>query len=189
MASGVDAVLAQLESAGFERLPSPLVVAGATFDFDAAARGTVYSHDLVVVALTSQAPARLVRLLSGLNLTLDRVSSRRPVTLVLLGNALDAPAYADLERNARVLTIESDDPSEEEIREAIAILLPLDIPPTGRQGRDALAEVEAVVGREWSEEHRDLVEAAASGSEAVRDAFQEYVDAAVTDPTGDEGHK
>lgn len=187
MPSGVDAVLAQLELAGFERLPSPLVVAGATFDFDAAARGTVYSHDLVVVAVTPQAPARLVRLLSGLNLILDRVASRRPVTLVLLGNASNSSTHADLERNARVLTIDSDDPSVEEIREAIAILLPLDIPPTGRQGRNALAEVEAAVGREWSHEHGHLVEAAISGSGAVREAFQEYVDEAVIGPTGDQG--
>ncbi|HZJ48386.1 MAG TPA: hypothetical protein VFD97_05050, partial [Acidimicrobiia bacterium] len=62
MASGVEVVLNVLETAGFERLPKPLVVAGTSFDFDAAARGTKVSHDLVVVAASEMAPRRLVRL-------------------------------------------------------------------------------------------------------------------------------
>jgi hypothetical protein len=176
MAAGVEAVLAVLESSGFERLPSPLVVAGSAFEFDAAARGTVYSHDLVVVALTSNEPSRLVRLLSGLSLTLDQVASRRPVTLVLLGDPLDASTHSQLERQARVLAIGSEEPSEKEIREVVAILLPLDLPTSSSQGRDALAELEAVVGKGWSDEHRALVAAAAAGPDAVRDALREYLE-------------
>ncbi len=177
MAMGIDSVLAVLETVGFERLPSPLVVAGATFDFDAAARGTVYSHDLVVVALTSNRPSRLVQLLSGLSLMLDKVASRRPVTLVLLGEPLDASSRSQLEGQARVLAIGSEQPSEQEIREAVAILLPLEIPTSVRQGRDALAELEAVLGGRWSEEYQIFTLAAASGPDAVRDALHEYIEA------------
>ena len=186
MATGIDSVLAVLETAGFERLPSPLVVAGTSYDFDAAARGTVYSHDLVVVALTSNPSARLVRLLSGLSLMLDQVASRRPVTLVLLGEPLDASSRSQLERQARVLAIGSEQPSEEEIREAVAILLPLELPTSARQGRDPSAELEAVLGGRWSEEHRILTSAAASGAGAVREALREYIEAGVSGVAGEE---
>ena len=99
MATGIDSVLAVLETAGFERLSSPLVVAGSTFDFDAAARGTVYSHESCRRRSNFELASRLVRLLSGLSLMLDQVASRRPITLVLLGEPLDRverlPSWSD----------------------------------------------------------------------------------------------
>lgn len=186
MATGIDSVLAVLQTAGFERLPSPLVVAGTTFNFDAAARGTVYSHDLVVAALTSDRSPRLIQLLSGLSLMLDKVASRRPVTLVLLGEPLDASSRSQLERQSRVLAIGSEQPSEEEIREAVAILLPLELPTSARQGPDALAELEAVLGGQWSEEHRALASAAASGPSAVREALREYIEVGASGVAGEE---
>lgn len=176
MAPGVDKVLSVLEDSGFERLPSPLVVAGSTFEFEAAARGTIYSHDLVVVSMSSCDPSRLVRLVSGLSLTLDQVASRRPVTLVLLGESLKASIRSQLERQARVLEVGSDEPSEGEIREVLAILLPLDLPTSSNQGRDAMAEIEVVVGTRWSDEHRALAAVARAGPNAVRDALREYLE-------------
>ena len=62
---GVEAVLEVLESAGFERLPKPLVVAGTSFDFDAAVKGTGTSHDLVVVVVGMFAVAEVLRSLKA----------------------------------------------------------------------------------------------------------------------------
>ena len=62
----------------------------------------------------------------------------------------------------------------------IAILLPLELPTSAHQGRDALAELEAVLGRRWSEEHRALAAAAALGPDAVREALREYIEAGAT---------
>ena len=183
-ASGVEAVLNVLETAGFERLPKPLVVAGTSFDFDAAARGTEVSHDLVVVAASEMAPPRLVRLLSGLARTLDRVASRRPVTLVLLGDAVSPSITADLERHARVLRIESDDPEPDEVRTAVAVLMPLTLPTGGHRGRDPLVEVTEVLGAALTDEHELLLDAGRVGPDEVRSTLQEFVEAAFTDQAG-----
>lgn len=178
MNSGIDTVLTVLQDAGFERLPAPLVVADAAFDFDAAVTGTGVSNDLVVVATTPSSPRRLVRLLSGLSRTLDQLESRRPVSLVLLGGHPEASVRADLERHARVLTIESRDPAPDEARHAVAVLLPLALPSAASRGRDPLTEVAQFVGPHPSEEHRALIEAARIGPNAVRESLRRYIDSA-----------
>lgn len=179
MLSGVETVLRVLEEASFERLPKPLVIAGLSFDFDAAARGTGVSHDLVVVAASPKSSRRLMRLLSGLSRTLDQAESRRPVSLVLLGELLDESMTADLERHARVLAIESNDPTPEDVRRAVAVLMPLALPSATRQGRDPLSEVAEALGSSLSSEHRALLEAAEIGPQEVRDTLRRYVEAAL----------
>lgn len=178
MASGLETVLGVLETAGFERLPKPLIVAGSSFDFDAAARGTGVSHDLVVVAMASKSPRRLVRMLSGLSRTLDQVGSRRPVSLVLLGELMEGTTAPDLERHARVLTIESTEPEPGEVRKAVAVLLPLALPSASPQGRDPLTEVAETLGSSLSDDHRAFLEAARVGPDEVRETLRRYVEAA-----------
>lgn len=180
MSAGIETVLEVLEEAGFERLPQPLVVAGSTFDFDAAARGTGVSHDLVVVATSTTSSRHLVRLLAGLALTLDQARSRRPVSLVLVGSPPSAPDLADLEEHARVLAIEGDDPDPEQVRRGVAILMPLSLPAAGSRGRDPLAEVVTALGSSASTEHHSLIEAARVGPDEVRDSLRRYIDDAAT---------
>lgn len=179
MVAGIEMVLEVLETAGFERLPKPLIVAGTTFDFDAAARGTGLSHDLVVVALSQRSPRRLVRLLSGLSRTLDQVESRRPVSLVILGEPPDGSIIADFERYARVLAVESDNPEQKQVQRAVAVLMPLMLPSATRQGREPLTEVAEVLGSSLSEEHQALIDAAKVGPEEVREALRRYIDDAI----------
>lgn len=181
MTQGIETVLHILGASGFERLPKPLIVAGASFDFDAAARGTGVSHDLVVVAMSPESPRRLVRLLSGLSRTLDQVESRRPVSLVLMGEKLDASTIADLERYARVLSIQGNDPSESEVERAVAVLMPLVLPSASRQGRDPLGEVTGALGSSLSNEHHVFLEAAMVGPGEVRDTLRRYVEAALVE--------
>ena len=178
MESGIDTVLGVLQTAGFVQLPKPLIVADSTFDFDAAVLGTGVSHDLVVVASTETAPKRLVRLLSGLGRTLDQVESRRPVTLVLLGETPDGYAMADLEPHARVLTIEGWDPHIDQVRRAVAILMPLSLPSATTRGKDPLTQVAEILGGSLSEEHRALLDAARVGPDEVRTQLRRYIDVA-----------
>lgn len=177
MTTAIETVLEVLEEEGFERLPKPLVVAGAAFDFDAAARGTGVSHDLVVIATGAPSSRRLVQLLSGLTRTLDQVESRRPVSLVFVGEPPVEPTAAELERHARVLPIATEAPTADQVRRAISVLLPLSLPPTAQQGQEPLDEVAASLGTRLSDEHRHLIEEARIGPEAVRDALREYIDA------------
>jgi hypothetical protein len=180
MADGVETVLQVLDEAGFERLPKPLVVGGSTFDFDAAARGTGVSHDLVVVA-TRQQQRRLVRLMAGLSRTLDQLDSKRPVSLVLLDGHRDGASTEDLERHARVLTINSANPNADQVRQAVAVLLPLTLPSPTSRGREPLEEVSRILGSSATEEHQLLLDAATTGPDAVREALRRFVDGASGD--------
>jgi hypothetical protein len=178
--STVESVIEVLEDGGFERLPRPLVVAGSAFEFDAAARGTGVSHDLVVVATSAEAPRRLVRLLSGLSRVLDQVASKRPVTLVLVGDTPDQSTIADLERHARVLSVDHHPASAEQVREAVAVLLPLELPLSSAPAADPLAAVADILGPRMSSDHQALLQAAKLGPGAVREALRRYIDAAVS---------
>ena len=186
----VELVLAELESAGFRRLPRPLVVAGAAFDFDAAVTGTGVSHDLVVVGGQGSDPAHLVQLLSGLNRSLDRLASRRPVSLVLVGSRPEPGTLARLEDNARVIVIEGDRRESADIRDAIAVLFPLRLPPTTQEVVDPLDEVVADLGHSVSDGHRLLIDAARTGPKEVQQALRRYLDDALQDgPEQDEGEE
>ena len=181
MASGVETVLGVLASVGFAPLPKPLVVAGTTFEFDAAATGTGVSHDLVVVGGQDVKADRLTQLLSGLSLSLDRLGSCRPVSLVLLGQRPDSTLLSYLEDYARVMLIESDQPTDVVAREAIAVLLPLHLPSARQVGVDPVEELVGNLGESASDEHRRLVGLANSGPEAVREALRRYIDMSFAD--------
>lgn len=173
--TSVDDVLEVLEQVGFERLPKPLTIVGTEFDFDAAARGTATSHDLVLVATDQVSRSRLPRLVAGLARSLDLAASRRPVSLVLLGGVAPSDRI-DLERYARVLPIASAKPDVAEIRKAIAVLLPLELPNADLvHGSDPINEVLAVLGPiGTTPDHIALIRAAADGTEAVREAFRQW---------------
>lgn len=173
--TSVQGVLSVLEGAGFERLPKPLTVAGTEFDFDATARGRHPSHDLVLVA-TDQVPRlRLQRLVAGLARSLDLAASRRPMSIVLLGE-LSASDRIELERYARVLPIKSVTPDVAEIEKAVAVLLPLKLPQAGlMHGTDPLNEVMAAIGpANVTSAHIALVKTALDGPDAVREALRRY---------------
>lgn len=173
--NSVREVLSVLEHAGFERLPKPLTIAGTEFDFEAAARGTKTSHDLVLVA-TDQVPRpRLQRLVAGLARSLDLAASRRPVSLVLVGGVA-ASDRIGLERYARVLPIASTTPDVKEIREAVAVLLPLKLPNAALvHGSDPVNEVMAALGPLiTTPDHVALVQVAADGPDAVREVLRQY---------------
>ncbi|MFJ2620148.1 hypothetical protein [Glutamicibacter sp. NPDC087344] len=173
--TSVQEVITVLEHAGFERLPKPLTIAGTEFGFEAAVRGTHTSHDLVLVA-TDQVPRRrLQRLVAGLARSLDLVASRRPVSLVLLGGVA-ASDRIELERYARILPIASTRPDTAEIKDAIAVLLPLQLPNVDLvHGSDPVNEVMTALGlRKTTPEHIRLIRSAADGTDAVRETLRRY---------------
>jgi hypothetical protein len=173
--SSVQDVLTVLEGAGFERLQKPLTVAGTQFDFEAAARGTRNSHDLVLIATDSVPRGRLRRLVAGLARSLDLAASRRPVSLVLIGGVAAADRI-ELERYARVLPVSSNTPDVADIEDAVSVLLPLKLPNADRvHDSDPLVEVIAALGsRELTSEYVALIDAASSGPESVRETLRQY---------------
>lgn len=174
--TSVQDVLSVLEQAGFERLPKPLTVVGTEFDFEAAASGTRTSHDLVLVATDRVPRKRLQRLVAGLARSLDLAASRRPVSLVLIGETTSADRM-ELERYARVLPIASATPDIAEIEDAVAVLLPLTLPNAELvHGHDPINEVMNALGpANTTSDHIALITAAADGTDAVREALRRYV--------------
>lgn len=183
----IEMVMTVLEDGGYQRLPKPLTVAGTEFDFEAAARGTQRSHDLVIVATDRLPTPRRQRLVAGLARSLDLMQSKRPVTLVIVGD-LSADDKNELERHARVLQIEPANASRADVERAIAVLLPLDLPDTViMHGSDPINEVLATLGvGPDTAEHISLVRAALGGADEVQAALRDYVNAGVvaTSPEG-----
>jgi len=174
MDTSIREVMAVLEEADFVRLPRPLTVAGTEFDFEAAALGTEPSHDLVLIATDDVSPARLQRLVAGLARSLDLKASRRPVSLVLVGEFAPADRI-ELERYARVLPIDTSKPDRAQIERAVAVLLPLSLPTDKLvHGSDPINEVLGALGPRTTREHLALVKAAIDGPEAVREALRQF---------------
>lgn len=179
-AEKVELVLDVLERHGYRRLRQPLTIGGITFDFEGAASGTQRSHDLVFVT-TDRLPApRRERLIAGVARSLDLVQSKRPVTVVIVGD-LSASDKIDLERYARVLHVEAAVPSGTEIERAISVLLPLDLPAAViMHGSDPVNEVLGTLGvGPDTAAHIKLLRAAVGGTGEVRTALASYVNAGV----------
>lgn len=173
MSQPVERVVALLSDAGYEPLSPPVEVAGIPFEFSAilAARSSL---DLVVVVDTvvETDVEGISRRVEGLSRALDLVESRRPLTVVIIGPEPEPQLHVALTRIARVLVVGV--PSEErELREAVAVLLPLelvtvtDMPESWRSARERLlvAHPDAAL----------LVEAAGEGPEQVAEAARRYV--------------
>lgn len=169
-------VLEVLEDAGFARLPRPLTIVGTKFDFEATARGTGTSHDLVLIATNQVPPSRLQRLVAGLARSLDLAGSRRPVTIIVIGG-ISFAQRDELERYARVLPVTSNEPSREEIEKAVSVLLPLKLPNSDLvHGHDAINEVLGILGSDKStSDHKSLIQPAADGPDAVREVLRLYM--------------
>lgn len=182
--SGIETVMGVLEDHRFQRHPYPLEVAGTTFPFEGAAVGQRPLHDLVLVAGTKLPVARLVRMLTSVARRLDVHSSRRPITLVLVGPSA-VPVIRELERVARVLRV-PENPTREDVKDALAVLLPLDA-ALGVASREinALDEVSKHVAK-WRPEWDAFLEAAQHGQAAVEDHLARYVNSGAN-PQATEG--
>lgn len=170
----VHRVVAVLEEASFKSLSKPLVVAGTEFNFDAAVQGTGHSHDLILVATDEIPSQRLQRLVAGLARTLDMATSRRPMTLVFIGD-LAPNDRIELERYARVLPLDINTRKTDEIEQAVAVLLPLRLPTdTLTHTVDPIVDVFAALGSKTTEEHIAFVRAAETGVETVREELRRF---------------
>jgi hypothetical protein len=97
------------------------------------------------------------------------------MSLVLIGGVA-ASDRIELERYARVLPIASTTPSVAEIEQAVAVLLPLKLPSAALvHGSDPVNEVMAALGPlKTTSDHIALIQAAANGPDAVREALRRY---------------
>lgn len=175
----VDRVVAMLKGAGYRSVETPVPIAGMSFDFPAVLIGAPRSPDLIVVAdAAMDGEERIVQRVEGLGRALDAMQSKRPMTLIVTGPRFSASSIDALGRVCRILA--AGDASDAEVLEnALAVLLPLDLP-------DAGGDVETSRLPE-AEVDDDVVEAllgeAVRGEEAVKERLLELIE----EPFGDEG--
>jgi len=170
----VERVAQLLEAAQFRRVPTPLDVAGLQIDVPGAFVGSEPSPDLVLVGDTvTQTPKHLRQAVEGVGRALDMMSSRRPLTLVLVGPRPDAAALRAMSRFARVLAV-GEAADDAALQNWLAVLLPLKLP----EPDEARSETESLELLERTENPitRELVSSARRGEVAVAERLHSLVD-------------
>jgi hypothetical protein len=177
----LDQVTDVLQQAGFHQLGHPLTIGGTPFEFDAGFVGTGVSQDLVLIAGAAGSPSKTARNLAGLNRALDRLGSRRSVTLVYLGERPTPHEMIRLETSARTLVLSDPEPLSAEVDDCLAVLLPLKLPDSTGGAASPLEELAAA---RPSPDGGHYLEAATQGESFVREALRSHIAAALSDPDG-----
>ncbi len=182
----VERVAQVLEAAHFRRMPLPLEIAGLKIEVSGAFVGSEPSPDLVVIGDTvEQTSRRLQQTVEGVGRALDMMSSRRPLTVILVGPRPESAALSAMSRFARVLPVgeSADDAS---LNNWLAVLLPLKLPIV-EDARDQSAGLE-LLELENAEDPlaRQLLALAHQGEEAVAERFHALVDEPFAMPDANE---
>jgi hypothetical protein len=156
---------------GYERVEQPRQIGGIPFDFNAMLAGR-NSLDLIAVIdlATESDDDRIRRRIEALARALDLVRSRRSLTVVLAGPRRGAGLIQAIAGVARVLTVGT--PREEaELRDALAVLLPLEVTPEDTGAAEVWAQARDRLLDAHLAEVDPIITAAARGQEAVTQAL------------------
>jgi hypothetical protein len=174
-----------LIGAGYRRLGSPLQVAGLTFDVAGAFVGSDHSADLIVVGdMATDGEKKVVQQIDGIARALDVMRSQRPLTSVIVGPRPIGKTLEALAQVSRTLSVEeATDPLD--LRDRLAVLLPLDLPTALATDRDLGSDDQLV----FSEDPvaTDLIEASQLGEDAVRRCFHAALSDVLQSPHEAEG--
>lgn len=171
----VERVAELLARAEYRPIDTPLDIAGLKFEFPAAFVGrTGTSLDLVVIADTAfESEGRIKQKIEGLARALDGMQSRRPLTVIITGPRPSGATIDGMSRVCRVLSA-GDAPSDDMLENALAVLLPLNLP----EPRDDLTDVRNTI-QQAADEHDaitdDLVAAAGDGEDAVSERLHQLI--------------
>ena len=182
----VERVVSMLSDIGYEARTPPMSIGSIPFEF-AAMLTTERSLDLIVIIDTLEDPEdRIHQKLDGLSRALDLVSSRRPLTVVLVGPTPRPAAMEALATFARVLPIGTPvgEDAGESLRDSLAVLLPLVLPQATDEPAQSWRDVrQRLLDTHLSDDPTSLLDAATDGSEAVQDALR----ASLAQPLEEEG--
>src|SRR4051812_34218317 len=150
MSSPVARAQEVLVSAVFSALPQPVDIAGIPFHFSAMLISD-RSLDLVVLIDTFESGTEesMRREVVGLARALDLAKSRRPLTVVLIGQRWSEVTERAMTRVARVLRCEvvlGNEAREAALRDALAVLLPLRLAPAPDEPEESWSSVRAQLG-------------------------------------------
>jgi len=173
-------VVTVLVGAGYRTLSLPLTVASIPFDFTAVLVGTGQASDLLVVidTVTENQDFVLRSKIEGLSRALDVAGSNRPLTAILVGPSPAMKSLEQLARVCRVLLVSSPTAAKENsISDALAVLLPLNLPLLGEPPADPLADLKTRISPDIEKPVFDaLVAATPRGAESVEEAFRNLLE-------------
>jgi hypothetical protein len=173
-----------LLAAGYRRLAEPLQVAGLAFSVAGAFAGGDRSADLVVIGdMATSSERGVIQQIEGIARALDVVRSHRPLTSIIVGPRPIGKALEALSQVSRVLAVEEAG-DEVELRNRLAILLPIELPASLGQNRDVngIAQV-STTDDPFAVE---LIQASALSEAAVRRHFHDALMRAAASPATDE---
>jgi hypothetical protein len=164
---------------GYRSVQQPIGVRSASFMFDAVLT-TDKSLDLVILQDTTVGSGeRLRRELLAFGRSLDVLGSRRTLTLVLVGQPLEAVTLEALAQICRILSVRLLKDDESRLRDSLAILLPLELPdPTVMQG-DWASEVRRRLSPDRMRAASGYLNAAEQGEASVRQELRRRVERAL----------
>lgn len=172
--------------AGYRRIALPLQVAGLTFDVAAAFMGVGHSSDLVIIGdMATDGERKVLQQIDGIARALDVMRSHRPLTTVIVGPRPVGKTLEGLAKVSRILAVEEAvDPAD--LRDRLAILLPLELPPSLFADRDlGTGEALALPTDPLAAE---LVVASKLGEDAVRTLFHTAL-SKILDPDGQDNEE
>lgn len=174
----IQRVVALLEGAGYEVIEQPRPIGGIPFEFEAVLVG-VGSLDLIaIIDVEAESDrGRLRGRVEGLARALDLVRSRRSLTLVLVGVRPEPELIQALARVGRILltTAPPGDEGEVEMRDALAVLLPLQIATDSDSAAESWAAARVSIAAAYPAEANGVLAAASTGPAAVEEALGELL--------------
>jgi len=139
----IEKVAEILSAANFRRITTPLNLAGIQFDIPAAFVGTDTSSDLILLVDTAfDTEKRIQQKVEGIARALDSIGSMRPLTTVITGPRPLRLAIDAMSRVCRVLPlgVSNDVTQDADIRNWLAVLLPLKLPEPSDVAEGTAAE-------------------------------------------------
>ncbi|KUM26344.1 hypothetical protein AU467_22680 [Mesorhizobium loti] len=180
----IEGVVEILTGSGYRRLPSPLSIAGLSFEFPATLIGENPSPDLVLVADTAfEADTRILRKVEGVARALDVARSKRPLTAILVGPRPAGTVLDAMTKVCRVLptgVIQPDDTSGL-LQNWLAVLLPLALPEPSQNVTEPLESI-AQRSNDLEESVLGVVALAAQGANTVQARLHELLNTSLKVP-------
>lgn len=192
-AGPVERVVAVLAGAGYEIVEQPRLIGGIPFQFAAMFAGRSSLDLIALVDLAVDADdERIRRRVEGLARALDLVRSRRSLTVVLVGPRRGAELIQAIAGVARVLTVgTSGEDDEADVRNALAVLLPLEVAIEDHNAQDPWAAARDRIIASHPVETDAVLSAARFGKAAVENALRDMIAQPIYElhEANDEGEK
>ncbi|KQZ72688.1 hypothetical protein ASE06_09370 [Sphingopyxis sp. Root214] len=176
----LDRVIDLLKTKGFRDAQQPFGIGSATFKFDAVLTADKTLNLVILQDTTVGSIERLRRELLAFGRSLDVLGSRRTLTLVLVGQRIDADVAESLSQVCRLLTVSATS-DDAQLRDSLAVLLPLELPTTIELQGDWGSEVRKRLPANTTRVAATYLAAAEQGEAGVRHELRRRIDRALSD--------